>query len=266
MSFSVSLAALAALSAAFLALWSVQRRTRNAGIVDVAWAASIGALALLHGLFGDGWGPRRVLVTALAVAWSARLTLHLWRRVGRESEDGRYAEMRRSLGARFDRVMVWFFLAQALLAWLLALPMAQLANVELEGWRATDALAVALFAASIVGESIADRQLASWREDPANRGRTCRAGLWRVSRHPNYFFEWVHWLVYPVLAIGTPWGWLLWLAPLAMLLLVTKVTGIPPTEAQSLRSRGDDYRDYQRTTSAFFPWPPRTEAHATDRA
>ena len=105
--------------------------------------------------------------------------------------------------------------------------------------------------------SLADRQLSAFKADPANRGRTCRQGLWRWSRHPNYFFEWVHWLAYVPLAWGSSWWPATLLAPAIMLYLVTKVTGIPPTEAQSLRSRGEDYADYQRTTSAFFPWPPR---------
>ena len=113
---------------------------------------------------------------------------------------------------------------------------------------------------SIWGETVADRQLRTWRRDPHNQGRTCRTGLWSYSRHPNYFFEWLHWLVYPVMAIGLPWGWTLWVAPAVMLYLVLEVTGIPPTEAQSIRSRGEDYRTYQQTTNAFFPGPRRHNA------
>ena len=119
---------------------------------------------------------------------------------------------------------------------------------------------IIILGAGRVGESVADRQLSAWRADPANRGRTCRAGLWGYSRHPNYFFEWIHWLAYPTLAVGLPYGWVAWFAPALMLYLVLKVTGIPPTEAQSLRSRGDDYRAYQRTVNAFFPGPRRRAA------
>src|SRR5262249_38496991 len=98
-----------------------------------------------------------------------------------------------------------------------------------------------------------------------NAGRTCRAGLWRYSRHPNYFFEWTHWFAYPLLAVGA--GGVFWLSaigPVIMLLMLYRVSGIPFTEAQALRSRGDDYRDYQRTTSAFVPWFPK--AWPTDRS
>ena len=254
------LVGLAVLSAAMLVAWLRQRRTGNAGIVDVLWSGGIGALALAYALLADGWGPRRALVAALAGAWSARLTWHLARRVAGEREDGRYAALRRELGARFDRWMLWFFQAQALLAALLSLVFLRLCTWSLEGWRVWDALGVALWLGALSGESLADRQLAAWRADPANRGRTCRAGLWRFSRHPNYFFEWLHWLAYPLLAVGAPYAWALWLAPAALLLLVLKVTGVPPTEAQALRSRGDDYRAYQRTTNAFFPGPAKRAA------
>ena len=109
-----------------------------------------------------------------------------------------------------------------------------------------------------MGETAADRQLEKFREDPSQRGRTCRAGLWRYSRHPNYFFEWLMWMAYALFAIGSPpWGWLTLGCPAVMLYLLFKVTGIPATEAQALRSRGDDYRQYQQTTNIFVPWFPK---------
>jgi steroid 5-alpha reductase family enzyme len=240
--------------------WLRQRRTHNAGIVDVLWAASLGVLALAYALFGDGWAPRRVLVAVLAGLWSARLTLHLAHRVRTEREDGRYAALRSRLADRFDRWMLVFFQAQALLATALSLVFLVPALAEHAGWRVWDALAVLVWIVALTGETLADRQLQAWRADPSNRGKTCRSGLWRFSRHPNFFFEWLHWIAYAVLAIGLPFGWAVWLAPASMLFLILRVTGIPPTEEQALRTRGDDYRAYQRTTSAFFPWPPRRVA------
>ena len=247
----------AALALVFAGAWLRQRQTRNAGLVDVLWTGSVGGLGVTWCLLGSGWAPRRGLVAALVGLWAVRLAAHLAHRVLSEPEDGRYRRMRESFGERFDALMVAFFQAQALLAVLLSLPMLVLAQAPEAGWRATDAVAVGLWIVSWAGESLADRQLAAFRARPENRGRTCREGLWAWSRHPNYFFEWLHWLVYPLLGLGLEAGWTLWLAPLAMLYLVLKVTGIPPTEEQSLRSRGDDYRAYQRTTSAFFPLPPR---------
>lgn len=246
---------LAVLALVMSLAWLRQRRTGNAGIVDPIWSASLGILALTYALVGSGWGPRRALVGALAGAWSLRLTTLLVRRVLRETEDGRYAILRENWGGRFQSRMFWFYQAQAVLAVLLSLAFLHLCEAAEAGWSLRDALAVGLWVVSIGGEALADRQLHDWRSEPENRGRTCRSGLWAYSRHPNYFFEWVHWLVYPVLGLGLSGGWLLWLAPALMLYLVLEVTGIPPTEAQAVRSRGQDYVDYQRTTNAFFPGP-----------
>jgi steroid 5-alpha reductase family enzyme len=113
------------------------------------------------------------------------------------------------------------------------------------------------WAVGLPGEAVADAQLARCKRDPSRRGRTCREGLWRYSRHPNYFFEWVIWVGFFVVALGSPWGWTTVIAPALMLHLLLHVTGIPAAEAASLRSRGDEFRHYQQTTSAFVPWPPR---------
>ena len=111
----------------------------------------------------------------------------------------------------------------------------------------------------MAGESIADRQLAAHRNNPSNQGKTCRNGLWRYSRHPNYFFEWLHWFSYAFLTVGLGAGWVMasLAGPVVMLVFLYRVTGIPYTEAQALRTRRADYVEYQRTTSAFIPLPPK---------
>jgi steroid 5-alpha reductase family enzyme len=254
--------ALAPLSLVMAALWARQRRTQDAGWVDAAWTASLGALPALYALAVDGVVWRRVFVAALAGVWAARLLSHLVPRLARGPEDGRYRALRERWGPRTDRLMLGFFLAQALVAALLSYAHLLAMSAPAESLRAIDVAALALFTAGVVGEAVADRQLARWIADPAHRGRTCRAGLWRFSRHPNYFFEWIHWSCWPLLAWGGAHaGWAA-LAPLVMLLLLLFVSGIPPSEAQALRSRGADYRRYQRATSAFVPWPPRAEEPA----
>ena len=117
-----------------------------------------------------------------------------------------------------------------------------------------------MLAKAIAGEAQADAELKRFRQNPANSGRVCDVGLWRWSRHPNYFFQWVGWLAYPVIALGAgyAWGWATLLAPIFMFWILNYVTGIPPLEAQMLRSRGDAYRAYQAHTSKFFPLPPTT--------
>jgi steroid 5-alpha reductase family enzyme len=252
------LGAWAAAAALQLGAWLVQLRTRNAGIVDAMWASSIGLIGLGYALFADGDPLRRLLIGAIVGLWGVRLGGHLWvDRVIGQPEEGRYVRLREIWGARADLHLLWFFQAQALLAAALSLPFAFAARDPSSFPRWFDLAAMIVWIIGWVGESVADRQLRAWKRDPANKGRTCRRGLWRTSRHPNYFFEWLMWCAFALAGLGSATGWLGGFSPALILFLVLKVTGIPPTEAQALRSRGDDYRHYQRTTSAFFPWPPR---------
>jgi steroid 5-alpha reductase family enzyme len=239
-------------------LWFVQRAHQNAGVVDVGWAAALGLLAALYALIGDGAPAYRVLVVVLAGLWSVRLTLHVYfDRVRGKGEDGRYQTLRTRWGEQAQSRFMVFFQAQALLAVLLSLPFVVIVNIDdrqLDEWVY---VAIGLWVLAIIGETIADRQLAAFRADAANRGMTCRCGLWRYSRHPNYFFEWLYWWTYVIIAIGNTFWWATLLGPALIAFFLFKVTGIPATEAQALLSRGDDYREYQRTTSAFVPWPPK---------
>jgi len=172
----------------------------------------------------------------------------------------RYRELRRRLGERAQSVLFVFFQLQAAWVVLFALPMHFAARNPVPRFGALDVLGVLLWVAAVLGEALADRQLARFRNDPANRGTVCRAGLWRTSRHPNYFFEWVHWWAYVAIGIPGPHGWLTLAGPAVMLLFLWKVTGIPILEERLVESRGEAYREYQRTTSPFLPWPPRRSA------
>jgi steroid 5-alpha reductase family enzyme len=243
----------ALMAVAMAALWVLQRRTGNAGVVDVGWTAGVGIVGVIAAAAGSGWAPRRLLVGTMIALWSLRLGTYILRRVVRGPEDGRYTRLRAQWGDAFQRRAVVFFEVQALLVPLFAVPVWVVAGDPRPGWTAREAAAVLVWLAAVVGESVADRQLARFRADAANRGRTCTAGLWRYSRHPNYFFEWVHWWAYAILGIGAPLGWLTLLGPALMLAFLLLVTGIPATEAQAIASR-PDYAEYRRTTSAFVPW------------
>jgi steroid 5-alpha reductase family enzyme len=249
-----------AAAAVMLVLWCVQLRTRNAGIVDVGWAGVTGGLAVLHAALGEGDEGRRWLLAILGAVWGGRLAWYLWRdRIWRQPEEGRYVTLRRKWSPRPDLAFLVFFQAQALAAVVLSAPFALAATADAALPAVTDLVALALVAIGVLGESLADRQLAAFKREPTSRGRTCRRGLWRYSRHPNYFFEWILWCGFGCLGLVAAGGWLGLAAPLVILLSILFVTGIPPTEAQALASRGDDYRAYQRTTSAFVPWPPRRD-------
>ena len=246
-----------AVSAAAMSLAFVgARRAGKIGYVDVAGAGLRALSALLVAAGAGGTPLARVLVALFGGLWALRLCWHLWRRVAHEAEDGRYLALR----AHFHDAALPFFVffqMQALVVALFALPFATVATRASDpaGWQVAAAAAVWLLA--VCGEALADGQLARFRAAPENRGRVCRAGLWAWSRHPNYFFEWLHWFSYLLLALGSPRWWLALSGPVLMLLFLYRVSGIPWTEAQSLRSRGDDYRRYQREVSPFLPLPPR---------
>ena len=243
----------AILAALMAALWLRQLRTRNATAVDAAWSTGMGILAVSFALLADGAPSRRVLVGTLAAVWAGRLAWYLISdRVLGRPEDGRYRAMRDAWGRRAPFFFFVFYQGQAIVATLFAIPiLAAMRGGPVDAWAAAG---TAVWLAAVLGEATADRQLSRFRADPAHRGRTCREGLWRYSRHPNYFFEWVHWFSYVAIGRGV---WPTWIGPVVMLLFLFRLTGIPFTERQAIKSRGDDYRAYQKETSVFFPWFPK---------
>jgi steroid 5-alpha reductase family enzyme len=237
-------------------VWWLSMRVDNVGYVDVAWAGLMAASALLVGAFAEGSEVPRGLVALLGSVWGTRLCLHLLRRVLHEAEDGRYQALRAEWhGSRVK--FFWFFQLQAVVVTLFALPFLAAGSRHDNGLCLWTGAAIVTWLISVGGESLADHQLAAFRAVPGNRGKTCRAGLWSWSRHPNYFFEWLHWFTYVFLAVGSHAFWLSLVGPALMFAFLYRVSGIPWTEKQSLRSRGEDYRRYQQQVSAFFPWPPK---------
>ncbi len=250
------LIATAALCGLFAATFWFARRVDNYGIVDVVWAYAFGLLAAFYATTGAGWGPRRALMAALVCLWSIRLGTHLYRRVRSHHpvEDARYQTMRVLWSADFGRKMGIFFQQQAISVVILGLPFLLIARNPATEFHVLEIAGAALWLIALLGESLADAQLAAFKQNPANAGQVCAVGLWAHSRHPNYFFEWCVWLGFFVFACASPWGWTSLICPLGILYLLLNVTGVPMAEAQSLKSRGDAYRAYQQRVSAFIPW------------
>lgn len=239
-------------------VWLVSYKMKNASIVDVVWSLLIALLALFYGTFLEGFGLRKFMITFMALAWGLRLSFHIFSRaVTHKTEDPRYTELRNKWGADQEKKMYQFFLLQGAVAAFLAIPflivcMNPYMTTSLFEW-----LGLVLWVIAIVGETLSDFQLAKFKNDSENKGKVCDVGLWRYSRHPNYFFEWLIWVSFAFYALGSPLGWISLICPIFMFHFLHNVTGVPKAEEQSLKSRGDAYREYQSKTSKFFPWIPK---------
>ena len=262
----VVIALAAGLSATMTVAWLVALRSGRSSWIDAIWSfatGGFGAAAALAPIGGDvETSTRQVLVAILALAWSLRLGLHIAVRAARGGDDPRYKQLREEWGRSFKRRLFWFLQIQALAALALVLSIQLAAHNPAPDLGLSDWIGLAVLIVAILGETAADRQLAAFRSDPANKGKVCDVGLWGLSRHPNYFFEWLGWLAYPIIAIGLsgahPWGWLALAGPLLMYWLLVHASGIPPLEAHMLRSRGAAFRAYQRRVNAFLPGPRRS--------
>lgn len=242
----------------FLVAWIFAVKFDNYSLVDAVWAAGIGIIGLFwlsmsHGL------PKHWAVAILLLAWSVRLTWHLQRRIRKHhpTEDSRYVKLRETWKGKMQSSFFWFFQAQGLSVVLLALPFVAVARDSSNAWGLWESLGLLVALTGIVGEGVADGQMSAYKSENPDPKGVCRRGLWRYSRHPNYFFEGVIWLGFYFFACGSEFGWATIHAPALIIFLLLKVTGIPPTEEAALARKGEAYRIYQKTTSAFIPLPPR---------
>jgi steroid 5-alpha reductase family enzyme len=241
-------------------LWLIQLKHHNASLADAGWCAGLIGAFMWYALMVEGDPARRILVALMISLYGLRLGIYiLFDRVLGKQEDPRYRSVRRRWGRQEPAFMLAYFQLQAVAITVFSLPPLLVMQNQRPGFSLWELLGVILWAVAVTGEAIADRQLAVFRRRPWNKDRVCRTGLWRYSRHPNYFFEWLHWWSYVVMALALPAGnwWATLIGPLVMGWALLKVTGIPLAESRALESRGDDYRVYQQTTSAFIPWPPR---------
>ena len=256
----LALTGAAIVAAMMFALWVIHLLIRNAAIVDAGWAAALGILALYYAVAGPGYPARKWAIASMAGFWGLRLAAYLLlSRVLGQPEEGRYVQLRKEWKNNLALRFLFFFEFQALLVAVLSLPFLLACLNTRTPLGRFEKFAAGLWLVSMIGEVIADLQLNTFKKNPENHGKTYRAGLWKYSRHPNYFFEWLIWVSYAVFALASPWGWIGLVSPALILYFLLGITGIAATEAQALRTRGNEYRAYQRTTSTFVPWFPKKE-------
>jgi len=251
----------ACLLALFTATWLLSRKLDNFSFVDIAWAYGLAVVSCVYIGLLHGYTNRTLLIMTMAMVWSLRLGSYLLARIRRHhpDEDVRYQVLRKKWQGHLASKFFWFFQAQGLLVLLLSIPVLLALRNARPHIAIIEWMGAAVWLIAIVGESIADAQMGAFKKDPANKGKVCDVGLWRYSRHPNYFFESLIWWGFWLFACGSPWGWATVYAPLLILYFLLRVTGIPLTERCAVESKGDAYRRYQRTTSAFVPWFPKSE-------
>lgn len=242
-------------------VWALSLVLQNASIVDSFWGPGFVVLAATAPFLADGWSWRALLVLALVSVWAARLAAHITIRNWGKGEDWRYRKWRDDAPASFWwRSYFKVFVLQGVLLVVVASPiLAVTASSRAIGATALDVAGCAVWLFGLLYEAIADLQLARFKRDPANRGRVLDRGLWRTSRHPNYFGEAVVWWGLFLIALSTPTGYWAAIGPIAITFLLVRVSGVRMLE-KGLRERKPEYVDYVRRTSPFVPWPPRRRA------
>ena len=244
------------MTALFLLAWAVEDNS----IVDIAWGPGFILVAWLSLLWGVGPLLRPVLVTGMVTVWGSRLSAHIYFRNRGQGEDFRYAEWRREWG-RWFRLRSFFqvFMLQGFFMLVIAWEVVLINTRSGPGMTWLDALGVTVWGVGFLFQAVGDAQLSGFKQDPSNRGEVLDTGLWRYTRHPNYFGEAVMWWGIFLMALNVPGGWMGVLSPVVITGLLLKVSGVPMLE-EDMEERRPGYRDYVRRTSAFIPLPPREDA------
>lgn len=248
------------LSLAMSIAWAIQRATGMSGWIDTIWCFAVGGGGWIAALYSDGDIARRIAAFAMISAWALRLGGHIGSRTRAFGEDPRYAKLIEDWGDRAAWRLFLFLQIQAFTALILVLSVYFAATKATHFPDLFDSIAILTATIGLIGEAVSDAQLARFRKTSEAKTEICEIGLWRYCRHPNYFFEWVFWCSWPLLALSPlPWSWLSMLAPLLMYWLLVHVSGIPPLEEHMLRSRGEKFRALQARVNAFFPGPRKSD-------
>jgi steroid 5-alpha reductase family enzyme len=266
MPLSIYLINLLAVACMMVIGWGFSVRQQNVTIVDSLWGLGFVLIAWLTVFQLDGIGMRALLITVLTTLWGSRLALYLTMRNHGKGEDPRYAQWRRASGEHFWITSLFkVFLLQAIFLWAISLVIqaGQAGPLSARlGW--LDLIGTLIWLTGFVFEAAGDWQLARFKANPANRGQVMDQGLWRYTRHPNYFGESLIWWGLFVIALSHPANWWTVVSPVIITAVLLKMTGIPLTEKLLLEKR-PGYRDYIKNTSAFFPWVPKKPLSKTEK-
>ena len=255
---TINLVCAAVVAALMLSTWALSLALRDASIVDIVWALGFVLIAWTAFALADGAEARKTLVVVLVTVWGLRLTAYMWWRKRGEGEDFRYQEMRRRHGRRFPLVSLFrVFGLQGLGMWAVSLPV-QAAQVpgSPAGLTLLDFAGLGLWTVGMVFEAGGDLQLRRFLADPRNRGAVMDRGLWRYTRHPNYFGDFCVWWGLYLVALATTEAWWSIVGPLTMSWILLRHFGVPLMD-EHLKETRKGYDEYVRRTSAFFPRPPR---------
>lgn len=238
--------------------WLIQYKNGNAGIVDIFWGISFPVSASIYLLLSGNFNFRILLLVSMIAAWGLRLAIYLFGRNWNKEEDARYTQLKKEWGSSAQLKMFFFYQFQALLSSFLSLPFILIMIYPKENLSFLELAAITVWVVAFIGETLADAQMKTFKKHNHDKKQVCNTGLWAYSRHPNYFFEWLIWVAYFLFALSSPYGWIGFLSPLLMLHFLLNVTGIKYSEEQMLASKGETYRIYKKTTSAFIPMPKKT--------
>ena len=237
----------------FVILLIVQIVKKDAGWVDVGWTSCLGLVVIALAIAGEGNIFRRVLVSSFLGFWSIRLVSYIIKdRLLKNHEDSRYENLRNHWGSKANKRFFLFFTLQSFLVILFSIPFLPIFNLE-KPINIFDIFGILLWLIAISGEILADQQLSNFRNNPNNNLKVCRTGLWKYSRHPNFFFEWLQWVAFTFFCIGSEYYMISLVGPLFMYIFLMKISGIPWIEKQALKKRGAEYKKYQDEVPQFFP-------------
>ena len=249
---------LAATALLMIAVWLLSLLRKDASVVDIFWGLGFVLIATVSSAIAKGYGPRKILIVVLTAVWGIRPAAHIfWRNRGK-GEDFRYRAMRARYGKRFAIMsLITVFGLQGSLMWIISIPL-QVAQISPLPARlgVLDWIGASVWLIGFVFESVGDFQLALFKSAAENRGKVMNCGLWRYTRHPNYFGDSLVWWGFFLIAVSAPSGIWTVISPLIMTGLLMKVSGVTLLE-RTLTKTKPGYRDYMRTTSAFAPWFPR---------